>query len=81
MNSQQAKEIPIIDYLNSLGHNPEKIMGKNYWFLSPLRNEKTPSFKVYIHSNLFYDLQKVISVSNCHQDCIFCHQASFSDDG
>jgi DNA primase len=55
MNIQQAKEISIIDYLNYLGYNPQKIMGKNYWFLSPLRNEKTPSFKVDIHSNLFYD--------------------------
>jgi DNA primase len=55
MNIQQAKEIPIIDYLKSLGHNPQKIMGKNHWFLSPLRNEKTPSFKVDTHSNLFYD--------------------------
>ena len=55
MNIQQAKEISIIDYLNSLGHNPQKIMGKNYWFLSPLRNEKTPSFKVDSHTNLFYD--------------------------
>lgn len=55
MNIQQAKEILIIDYLNSLGYNPQKIMGKNYWFLSPFRNEKTPSFKVDVHSNLFYD--------------------------
>lgn len=55
MNIQQVKEISIIDYLNSLGYNPQKIMNKNYWFLSPLRNEKTPSFKVDIHSNLFYD--------------------------
>jgi len=55
MNIQQAKEISIIDYLNYLRYFPQKITGKNYWFLSPLRNEKTPSFKVDIHSNLFYD--------------------------
>ena len=55
MNIQQAKEISIIDYLNSLGYNPQKMNGKNYWFLSPLRDEKTPSFKVDTHSNLFYD--------------------------
>ncbi|MEO6838600.1 MAG: CHC2 zinc finger domain-containing protein, partial [Ginsengibacter sp.] len=55
MTIQKAKEIPIIGYLNSLGHNPQKIMGKNHWFLSPLRSEKTPSFKVDTHSNLFYD--------------------------
>lgn len=55
MNIQQTKEISIIDYLNYLKIRPQKINGRNYWYVSPFRDERTPSFKVDIHSNLFYD--------------------------
>ncbi len=55
MNIQQAKEISIIDYLNILDFEPQKIQGNDYWYLSPFRNEKTASFKVNNAKNLFYD--------------------------
>jgi len=51
----QANGLDLIRYLESLGFLPQKIRGEDYWFLSPLRDEKTPSFKVARKTNLWYD--------------------------
>jgi DNA primase len=50
-----VKKIPIIEYLRSIGIEPAKIRGNNYWYYSPLRNERDPSFKVNNKLNLWYD--------------------------
>lgn len=50
-----ANDISLVDYLSSLGHHPQKIRGNNYWYLSPLRKERTASFKVDQKLNLWYD--------------------------
>jgi DNA primase len=50
-----AKKIPIIGYLSSIGLEPAKIRGNNYWYCSPLRSERDPSFKVNTKLNLWYD--------------------------
>ncbi len=50
-----AKKIPITGYLSSIGVEPAKIRGNNYWYHSPLRNERDPSFKVNTKLNLWYD--------------------------
>jgi len=56
----EARKIDMVDYLFSLGHQPVKIRGNDYWYLSPLKNEKTASFKVNRKLNAWYDhsLQK-----------------------
>lgn len=51
----QAKQIDLVSYLASLGYHPEKIRNNDYWYLSPLRNERTASFKVDRKLNLWYD--------------------------
>lgn len=51
----RAKEMDIVDYLSSIGFNPTKIKNADYWYLSPLRNEKTASFKVNRRLNRWYD--------------------------
>ncbi len=51
----EAKQIDLVNYLAALGHYPKKIRNSNYWFLSPLRDEKTPSFKVNQSINSWYD--------------------------
>ncbi|TRW25968.1 DNA primase [Flavobacterium zepuense] len=51
----QAKKIDLINYLKSIGYEPEKIRGDDFWYLSPLRNENTPSFKVNRKLNVWYD--------------------------
>ena len=46
MNIETAKQIAITDYLASQGINPIKVSHNQTWYLSPLREEKEPSFKV-----------------------------------
>jgi hypothetical protein len=50
-----AKKIPITEYLSSIGVEPAKIRGNNYWYYSPFRNEHDASFKVNNKLNLWYD--------------------------
>lgn len=55
MNCKEANEILITDFLYSKGIEPKRIIGNNYWYLSPLREENTPSFKVDASINRWYD--------------------------
>ncbi len=55
MSCKRAKELDIASYLESLGHKPVKIVREDYWYLSPLRSEKTSSFKVNRKLNRWYD--------------------------
>ena len=45
MNIEDVKQIPIADYLHSLGYSPVKQQGNDLWYKSPLREEHEPSFK------------------------------------
>ena len=55
MTIAEAKQLRIVDYLASLGYHPQSVTSKQYWYLSPLRNERTPSFKVNDRLNEWYD--------------------------
>ena len=55
MNCEQANQIDLVNYLHSIGHEPAKIRGNDYWYQSPLRDEKEPSFKVNRNKNVWYD--------------------------
>lgn len=55
VNCQQAKNIDIISYLAQIGIEPQRIKGNNYWYFSPLRKERTPSFKINRRINKWYD--------------------------
>ena len=55
MNCKLANEISIAGFLMSKGINPAKAAGNSFWYCSPLRNEKTPSFKVNRVKNVWYD--------------------------
>lgn len=55
MTIQDAKQIKLADYLQSLGYIPIKQQGKNLWYKSPLRNETDASFKVNTELNQWYD--------------------------
>jgi DNA primase len=43
---EDAKRIDMVEYLASLNRFPQKIHIQDYWYLSPLRDEKMASFKV-----------------------------------
>lgn len=55
MNSEQAKQIKIEEYLGRIGIHPTKQNGSNLWYKSPFRNEKEPSFKVNRNINQWHD--------------------------
>jgi Toprim-like/CHC2 zinc finger len=51
----EINRLDIVDFLATIGHLPKKIRGINFWYLSPFRIEKTPSFKVDRKLNCWYD--------------------------
>ncbi|WP_314700361.1 toprim domain-containing protein [Prevotella jejuni] len=55
MEIQYIKQISITDYLQQQGYAPARVQGIHYWYYSPLRNERTPSFKVNTERNQWYD--------------------------
>lgn len=56
MTCNEAKQIPLVSYLASLGINPQKIDKYGYWYSSPFlkREQKTGTFKVDTKLNIFY---------------------------
>jgi DNA primase len=46
VSASEATQIDIVNYLAKAGHHPLKIRNHDYWYLSPLRDEKNASFKV-----------------------------------
>ncbi len=46
LSFQEVKQIDIVKYLETLGYHRQKIRNNDYWYLSPLREEKEASFKV-----------------------------------
>ncbi len=52
---KEIKSIPLADFLSKLGHQPASRKGTRLWYKSPLRQEHTPSFKVDISLNCWYD--------------------------
>src|SRR5450631_605605 len=55
MTISDAKDKDIVDYLSKIGHLPVKVQEPSYWYRSPFRDEKTPSFKVNRRLNRWYD--------------------------
>ncbi len=55
MNCAEANQFDLVEYLSGLGYQPRKISRDDYWYLSPLREEKTASFKVNKTKNAWYD--------------------------
>ena len=55
MNKFEYRNIQITDFLAEKNHLPVSKKGANWWYLSPLHNERTASFKVNIDKNVWYD--------------------------
>ena len=72
MNIEDVKQIPIADYLHSLGYSPVKQQGNGLWYKSPLREEHEPSFKVNTDRN-FRDDKNVQSSMYYEQYMLFHH--------
>ena len=52
---KEARQMDMVLYLSTLGYEPAKIRSNDCWYFSPLRQEKTPSFKVSRKLNRWYD--------------------------
>lgn len=52
---EMVRQTDMVSYLSKIGFEPSKVTGANYWYLSPLRSERTPSFKVNRSLNRWYD--------------------------
>lgn len=55
LSFESVRQIPIVEYLRSLGFEPVKVRGADHWYHSPFREERTPSFKVNTNLNVWYD--------------------------
>jgi hypothetical protein len=55
LSFEEARQTDMIDYQSKLGYEPVKVGNSDYWYLSPLREEKTASFKVNRKLNRWYD--------------------------
>jgi len=55
MNCIEANQICLVTFLETQGINLVKQSRNNFWYCSPFRNEKTPSFKVDQVKNIWYD--------------------------
>ena len=54
-NRQEMKQIDIVEYLEKIDYQPQKINNNDYWYKSPLREEKEASFKVNRRLNVWFD--------------------------
>ena len=49
------RQIPLADFLARLGHEPVRRSGNELWYIAPYRGERTPSFRVNVAKQLWYD--------------------------
>lgn len=55
MDIETARHIALDKFLESLGHSPVRRKGNVLWYLSPLREERTASFKIDTGLSCWYD--------------------------
>ena len=49
------RQMPIAVFLARLGHEPVRRSGNELWYIAPYRGERTPSFRVNVAKQLWYD--------------------------
>src|SRR5690606_22746631 len=55
ISCREAREMDMVSYLSGLGYEPSSIRGDDFWYRSPLRDERTASFKVNRMRNKWFD--------------------------
>jgi hypothetical protein len=53
---EEARQLDLVAYLAQLGLHPVRVRYSDYWYLSPLREEKTPSLKINHKLYRWYEL-------------------------
>ena len=49
------RQIPLADFLARMGYQPVRRSGNELWYRAPYRNERTPSFRVNVAKQLWFD--------------------------
>ena len=49
------RQVPLADFLERLGYEPVRRSGNELWYIAPYRGERTPSFRVNVAKQLWYD--------------------------
>ncbi len=55
MNIDGIRKIPLADFIARLGHEPCRRSRNELWYRAPYRSERTPSFRVNVEKQLWYD--------------------------
>lgn len=55
LSKAQINALDIVAFLETLGYSPKRVSFPHHWYLSPLRDEKTASFKVNKRLNAWWD--------------------------
>lgn len=55
MEIDNIRRIPLADFLARLGHEPVRRSRNELWYRAPYRDERTPSFRVNVEKQLWYD--------------------------
>jgi hypothetical protein len=55
LSCETVNKMDMVDYLTTIGIEPAKIKGNEYWYASPFRDENNPSFKIDRNLNRWYD--------------------------
>lgn len=55
MEIDALRQIPLADFLARLGHEPLRMRGNEWWYAAPYRTERTPSLRVNVDKQLWYD--------------------------
>ena len=50
-----VRQMPLADFLARLGYEPVRSSGNELWYIAPYRGERTPSFRVNVAKQLWYD--------------------------
>ena len=66
MDIAEMRQIPIADFLRRLGHEPTRRSGNELWYSAPYRSERTPSFRVNVEKNVWYDFGLGIGGGKVH---------------
>lgn len=90
MNAKQAKQIELSKILDHFGLNPIKRYPNYHIYKSPFRNEHTPSFTIFINTNLWMDygsgekgnvIDLVQKIKNCDfQEALDYMNSEFSNE-
>ena len=69
MNSEQAKKLSLPDIMSRLGYEPTEITkgGAEYWYCSPFRKEKEPSFHTSYLGGKWIKVTPTFNLSLCEK--------------